>query len=139
MVGLDVSYWGAFLAGLLSFFSPCILPLVPPYLCFLGGITFEQLSSDAKDDREVANRVFITSLAFVFGFATIFVSLGATASWVGKFISAYIDIFSLVAGSIIILLGLHFVGALKVSIFFRDVRFNISNKPKKTSAEDCES
>ena len=78
---MDVSYGGSFLAGLLSFLSPCVLPLVPPYLCFLAGTTFQALENQGDDtDRAALARVRWTALAFVLGFSTVFVSMGATAS-----------------------------------------------------------
>ena len=80
----NVSFLGAFVAGLLSFLSPCVLPLVPPYLCFLAGVSFEEFSSD---DTNITASVFRTALAFVAGFTTVFVMLGATASIVGQTIT----------------------------------------------------
>ena len=75
-----ITYGGAALAGLLSFFSPCVLPLVPAYICFLGGASLDQLIAEEGVDQTLARRVFISSLAFVLGFATVFIVLGAAAS-----------------------------------------------------------
>jgi cytochrome c-type biogenesis protein len=122
MTGLDVSYLGAFVGGLLSFVSPCVLPLVPPYLCFLGGVTFEQLE---QPGAAVARRVFIGALAFVLGFATVFVAMGLGASAIGQAIARYFDVLSIVAGVIIILFGLHLLGVFRIGLLFREARFRV--------------
>ena len=79
-MGFDVSYAAALLAGLLSFASPCVLPLVPPYLCFLGGVTLDEIAGDRPPDPAARRRVVVAALAFVLGFTTVFVALGASAS-----------------------------------------------------------
>ena len=122
MTGLDVSYFGAFLGGLLSFVSPCVLPLVPPYLAFLGGVTFEQLE---KPPAAVTRRVFAGAVAFVLGFATVFVAMGLTASALGQAIARYFDILSIVAGAVIIVFGLHLLGVFRIGALFRDARFHV--------------
>jgi cytochrome c-type biogenesis protein len=129
MVGLDVSFGGAFLAGLLSFLSPCILPLVPPYLCFLGGVSLQQLQEGAEVDPAATKRVVLASIVFVLGFATVFVMFGATASFLGQFVTDYFEILSWVAGALIILLGLHFLGVFRIAMLYREARFHIEKKP----------
>lgn len=130
MTGLDVSYAGALLAGLLSFLSPCVLPLVPPYLCFIGGVTFEQLTSDRQTaDAEVKRRVLWAALAFVLGFAVVFTAFGATASAIGKLIAQHGDLLAKIAGGIIIILGLHFLGLFKIGLLQREARFHPEQKP----------
>ncbi len=119
---IDVSYLGAFLGGILSFVSPCVLPLVPPYLCFLGGVTFEQLE---QPGAAVARRVFAGALAFVLGFATVFVAMGLGASAVGQAIARYFDILSIAAGAVIIVFGLHLLGVLRIGLLFREARFHV--------------
>ena len=127
---MDVSYGGAFLAGLLSFLSPCVLPLVPPYLCFLAGTTFQALEAQgAGADRAALARVRWTALAFVLGFSTVFVGMGATASAVGQLIAEYHAVFSKVAGAIIIVLGLQFLGVFRIGFLQRDARFEGPKKP----------
>ena len=111
-MGFDITVFGAFVAGLLSFLSPCVLPLVAPYLCFLAGVSFEEFSSD---DRAMTGSVFKTALAFVLGFTTIFVLLGATASLVGQALTRHLDTLSIAAGIVIVLMGLHFLGVLRLS------------------------
>jgi len=127
--GLEVSHFGAFAAGLLSFLSPCVLPLVPPYLCFIGGLTMDQLAVQQAENRVAARRVFFAALAFVLGFATVFVALGATASAVGQLVTQYYDWLARIAGVIIILLGLHFLGLFRIALLFREARFHPESRP----------
>ncbi len=128
MGGFDVTYFGALAAGLLSFLSPCVLPLVPPYLCYLGGISFEQLQDENDTSSVTRRRILGASIAFVLGFSTVFIALGATASWLGQLVGDYLDILSQIAGVIIIILGIHFTGIFKISALFRDLRFNVDKK-----------
>ncbi len=125
---LDASFGGAFLAGLISFVSPCVLPIVPPYLAYLAGMTFEELKSDAKSAAS-ARMIIISAVAFVLGFTTIFVGLGATASVIGQSIARYFDTLSIVAGVIIIVMGLHFLGIFRISWLYREARFQMASKP----------
>ena len=123
---LSVTSGGAFLAGLLSFLSPCVLPLVPPYLCFLAGVSFDELT---VDDRSAQGRIISTAIAFVLGFTTVFVALGATASAIGQTLTQYLDTLSLIAGIVIIIMGLHFLGAFKLTWLYADKRFDVTRKP----------
>src|SRR4028118_2342880 len=120
---LSVSLTAAALGGLISFLSPCVLPLVPPYLSFLAGTTFDQLS--AGGDRGVRRRAVLAALLFVAGFSTVFVLLGATASALGQAIRQYLDVLSTVAGIAIIVMGLHFLGLFRIGLFYREARFNL--------------
>ncbi len=123
---LDVTLGAAFLAGLISFVSPCVLPLVPPYLCYLAGVSLDQLTGDTPS--EVRRRtVFLSSLTFVLGFSTVFVSLGAGASAIGQFVRSYIDILSVVGGVIIIIMGLHFLGVFRIGLLHRQARFEVKS------------
>ncbi|WP_374467217.1 cytochrome c biogenesis CcdA family protein, partial [Ferrovibrio sp.] len=92
MGGLDVSYAAAAGAGLLSFLSPCVLPLVPAYLCFVAGTTLDRLVNEDGVDPALTRRVFISALAFVIGFSTVFIIMGATASALNRLIVENIDI-----------------------------------------------
>src|SRR6185437_7423521 len=100
---------GVALAGLVSFLSPCVLPLVPPYLGYLGGTTLDQMTSDGHTGSRVWRNVVIASLFFVLGFSTVFVSLGASASLLGQFIQTHKDVLASISGVVIILFGLHFL------------------------------
>ena len=125
-MGFDVTFGGAFIAGLLSFVSPCVLPLVPPYLCFLAGVSFEEYASG---DRSPTASVFRTALAFVLGFTTVFVLLGATASLIGQTLTRYLDLLSVVAGAVIVIAGLHFLGVLRISWLYATKKVDVERKP----------
>ena len=109
----DVTLWGAFLAGLVSFVSPCVLPIVPPYLCYLAGISLDQLTGDDEAESGAAGRVFLAALAFVLGFSTVFVALGASATFVGRFITQYLDTLSVIAGIVILIMGVALSGDIQ--------------------------
>ncbi len=125
---LDISLGGALLAGLLSFVSPCVLPIVPPYLAWLAGLSFEELSSDAVA-AGARRRIVAAALAFVLGFTTVFVALGATASVIGNTIAQYFHILSVIAGVIIIVMGLHFLGVFRIALLYREARVQVDKKP----------
>ena len=125
---LDISLGGALLAGLLSFVSPCVLPIVPPYLAWLAGLSFEELRSDAVA-AGARRRIVAAALAFVLGFTTVFVALGATASVIGNTIAQYFDILSVIAGVIIIVMGLHFLGVFRIALLYREARVQVDRKP----------
>jgi len=120
---LDVSLPAALLGGLISFLSPCVLPLVPPYLSFLAGTTFDRLQ--AGDDRAVRRRAVLAALLFVAGFTTVFVLLGATASALGQVVRQYLTVLSTVAGLAIIAMGLHFLGVFRIGLLYREARFQV--------------
>lgn len=127
MVG-NIELYTALFAGLLSFVSPCVLPLVPPYLCYLAGVSLDQLTDDhdvidSEERARVQKRVFINAILFVLGFTTVFVSLGAAASTIGTFVRLYQDVLSTIAGLAIILMGMHFLGVLKIGMLYREFRF----------------
>lgn len=126
---MEVSVLGALVGGLLSFLSPCVLPLVPPYLCYLGGMTFEELSGEQTMPRSAYLRVVLASIVFVLGFTTVFVSLGATATAVGRLVSSNVDLLSKIAGGIIIIFGLHFLGLIRIPFLYREARFHADAKP----------
>jgi cytochrome c-type biogenesis protein len=119
---MNVDFLTAFGAGALSFLSPCVLPLVPAYLCYMAGVTVDDFRQDAAG---VASRTKLlkASLLFVLGFATVFVALGAGASSVGQFLRAWQNEIAVVAGLLIIAMGLNFLGVFKISLFSREARF----------------
>ncbi len=116
-------YAGVMVAGLVSFLSPCVLPLVPPYLGYLGGTTIDQLA-DGGVENKVWRRVVVASLFFVLGFTTVFVGLGAGASMFGQMIQTYKSELSMAAGLVIILFGLHFLGILKIPLLYSEARYH---------------
>lgn len=125
---LDVSIAGAFLAGILSFISPCVLPIVPPYLAYLAGISFSELD-ESKAGTGTARRILLSSVAFVLGFTTVFVALGATASVIGQSVARYFDTLSVIAGIVIIVMGLHFLGVFRIALLFREARVDVRKRP----------
>jgi cytochrome c-type biogenesis protein len=125
----QISYMGSLGAGILSFASPCILPLIPAYLCFLGGASLDQLTAEDGVDKALARRVFISALTFVLGFATVFIMLGATATMLGGFIAQNITFLSKIAGVVIAIFGLHFMGVFRIGFLNFEKRFHLENKP----------
>jgi cytochrome c-type biogenesis protein len=117
-------YFGVALAGLVSFLSPCVLPLVPPYLGYLGGTTIDEFTAEEGVPRHVWGRVILASLLFVLGFTTVFVGLGAGASFFGQLIQSYKRELEIVAGLIIILFGLHFLGIYRVAMLYKEARYH---------------
>src|SRR5246500_1859250 len=111
----NVSVPAAVLAGLISFLSPCVLPLVPPYLIYLTGATIEHV---ANDETAAASKraVMISAVMFVLGFSTVFVALGASASFIGGLIRAWSAELSIVAGIVIVIMGLHFLGLTRIGL-----------------------
>jgi cytochrome c-type biogenesis protein len=126
---MDVTYFGALFAGLLSFLSPCVLPLVPPYLCFLGGTTFDQLTGEDETPSHVYTTVIMSSVAFVLGFTTVFVILGATATALGQLVAENLPLLAKIAGVIIIIAGLHFLGVIHIPILHREARYHADTRP----------
>lgn len=112
----------AFLAGVVSFLSPCVLPLVPGYISMLSGATIEELKSGPS--AALVSRIFRNSIAFIIGFSIVFVSLGASASWVGKFLRNQRTEFNIVAGIIVIIFGLHLTGLVKIPFLYREARLD---------------
>ena len=119
----DVTLAAAALAGLLSFLSPCVLPLVPPYLTFIAGTTIEELAEEGE--RGARRDVALSAVLFVLGFSTVFVALGATASVFGQFIRAYLDLLSYAAGIAIMAMGLHFLGVWRFAFLYREARVQV--------------
>jgi cytochrome c-type biogenesis protein len=126
-MNLDVTASGAFLAGLLSFASPCVLPLVPPYLAYMGGVSIEDMRQEGW--ARARWMVLLAAFCFVGGFSTVFVALGATASWVGQAVSAYLGWLGYLAGLLIGLMGLHFLGVLRIPVLQRTARVGVAHKP----------
>lgn len=124
----DVSIGGALLAGLISFISPCVLPIVPPYLAYLAGVSFGELSDEGLESGK-QRRIFLTAVFFVLGFTTVFVMLGATASVIGQSIAQHFRVLSIIAGSIIIVMGLHFLGVFRIGFLYREARIDVKTKP----------
>ncbi len=126
-MSLDVTVGAAFLAGLLSFLSPCILPLVPPFLCYMAGVSFANLS-EGQSSRQRWH-IFLAALCFVAGFSLVFVGLGATASVFGQFIGGHLSMLGSLSGILIIIMGLHFLGVLRIPLLYRSATVELERKP----------
>ena len=124
----SVSLFGALVAGLISFISPCVLPIVPGYLSFISGINVAQLKGTDKPEG-LARRVGITSLAFVLGFSTVFVTLGAAATLVGYYLQHYKRELGMAGGVVIIILGLHTAGILPIKWLLYEKRAEVKTRP----------
>ena len=115
----------ALLAGLVSFLSPCVLPLVPPYLVYLTGSTLERLA-DNEPAGQIKRETVLGAGLFVLGFSTVFVALGASATAIGSAVRAYADVLATIAGIVIILMGLHFLGLTRIGFLAREKRLAIA-------------
>ncbi len=137
---LDVSIGAALFAGAISFLSPCVLPLVPPYLCFITGASLEELVDHKARAQEERRRTLLAALMFVLGFSTVFVALGASASWLGSMLRSELarqwEVFGFsfnpittAAGLVIIIMGLHFLGVFRLFWISREVRYQHEKHP----------
>jgi cytochrome c-type biogenesis protein len=123
MTNVPVS--AALVAGVLSFLSPCVLPLVPPYMIYLTGATIGQVANEEETTASSKRAVMISALLFVLGFSTVFVGLGATASFIGAFIRAWSAQLSILAGIVIMVMGLHFLGLTRIGFLMREGRMSM--------------
>lgn len=119
----DVTIGAALFAGLLSFISPCVLPIVPPYMAYLAGVTFAE-AGDAHATAATRRRIVLSALFFVAGFTCVFVAFGATASALGKSLAAHFDVLSVIAGLLIIVMGIHFTGLIRIPLLYREARLD---------------
>lgn len=117
-------YIGVLLAGAVSFLSPCVLPLVPPYLGYLGGTTVARMGDGGQLEPAQHRRIILGSVCFVLGFTTVFVGLGAGASAFGQFIHAWKGPLSFLAGLVIVLFGLHFLGLVRIAVLYNEARYH---------------
>jgi cytochrome c-type biogenesis protein len=118
----DLTLTGVLLAGLISFLSPCVLPLVPPYLAYMAGTSVSAMKADGGGPDL---RVILASALFVMGFSTVFVLLGAGASSMGRVLRVYGETLAIVAGILIIVMGLHFLGVFRIGLLYREARFAV--------------
>lgn len=124
----DVSFPLAFLAGVLSFLSPCVLPLVPSYVSFITGISFEDLTGN-PDKKKIRYLTITNSLAFIFGFSVIFMALGISSSTIGRVLFRYQEWIRIIGGIIIIVFGFFVTGLLNLDFLTRDKKIHLSGKP----------
>ncbi len=129
MLGTEnVSIFVALSAGVLSFLSPCILPLIPSYIAFITGISIEELSLE-ESLRQVRKKVIANSLMFILGFSLIFIALGASATFLGKFLFRNIRWFEIIGGALVILFGIHFTGIFRLRFLDREKKVHLKKKP----------
>jgi cytochrome c-type biogenesis protein len=118
----------AFAAGVFSFLSPCVLPLIPSYLSFVSGVSIEEMRG-AQAAARVRTRVILNAIAFIFGFSLVFISLGASASFLSSLFLNYRDFIRVVGGVFVLLVGLYLVGVFKIAALERYLQFNLKDKP----------
>lgn len=136
-MAIDVGYLSAVGAGAISFLSPCVLPLVPPYLCYMAGVSIDDFRGDAEGARAATPArlaLLAASAAFVLGFSTVFIALGAGASTIGGLLRAWQQELAIAAGLVIIVMGLNFLGLIRIPILSREARFQGPGKPASTAA-----
>jgi len=121
----NVTIFAALLAGMLSFLSPCVLPLVPPYLVYLAGASLERFA-DAETAPRVRRETMIAAFVFVLGFTTVFVAFGASASVLGRVLHAYSYVLGKIAGVVIIIMGLHFLGITPIAFLMQERRVTVA-------------
>lgn len=126
---LDISYFGAALAGLLSFFTPCVLPMVPFYLCYMAGLSMAELRTDTKMSTGVQRRLIVSAIFFALGVTTIFVLLGMGATAIGQTFGAWRDTLRYVAAGVLLLFGLHFLGVVRVPLLYREAKIESTAAP----------
>jgi cytochrome c-type biogenesis protein len=126
---LNVPLQAAVVAGAISFLSPCVLPLVPSYLCFITGATLEELSDGEGSSASQQRQAFMAAIFFVLGFSTVFVALGASASAAGQLLREHLGLLAQIAGVFIIIMGLHFMGLFKIGLLHREARYHHHSRP----------
>lgn len=127
----DLTLYGIFLAGILSFLSPCVLPLVPPYLTYLAGVSLDEMTANPDGTmaqaKGVRGKALTNAAFFVLGFTVVFVALGAGASTLSQVVRQNQEILSIIAGVVIILMGCHFLGVFKIGLLYREARIQVSD------------
>lgn len=127
MLDIPISYLGAFLAGFLSFISPCVLPLIPGYLSFISGLSVEQLY-DKSRRRENLNKIAVAALLFVLGFSAVFIALGASATFIGGWLRHNLALFNKIAAVVLVLFGLHLMGVFRIRALNYEKRFHSGSR-----------
>ena len=123
----NVTLLAAFVAGMLSFISPCVLPLIPGYISYISGVSLDDMRAGTSASAQ--RQIVFASLAFIAGFSLVFIALGASASYVGQFLMARLTLLARIAGAIIIIFGLHTMGVLRIEWLYQEKRVQAPNKP----------
>ena len=125
----NVSVLTAFAAGLISFLSPCVLPLVPGYISIVSGFSLDQLK-EQQNESSLKRVVVLNSVMFIIGFSITFITLGASATWLGQTLLSKMTLLYRIAGIVIIIFGLHLIGVFKINFLYQDKRFHNVQKPR---------
>jgi cytochrome c-type biogenesis protein len=125
---LEVGYGAAAVAGLLSFLSPCILPIVPFYLCYLAGISYDTLTQSDGQAQRSKSHVIVSSIMFAVGVTLVFVAMGASATAIGQQFREWFDVLKYAAAALIFLMGLHFLHILRISLLYREARLDAGER-----------
>ncbi len=124
----NITFVGAFIAGLLSFLSPCVLPLIPSYITYITGLSFADLQAE-HPSHKVRVQTMIHSLLFIGGFTTVFILLGASATFIGGFLQEHMELLRKIGGVLIVIFGLHVSGIFDIGILLGEKRVTIHRKP----------
>ena len=124
----DINIFVAFTAGIFSFLSPCVLPMIPSYLSFISGVSLEEMRS-VEVASHIRKRVLLNSLAFISGFSLVFISLGASVSFLAGFFLSYRSLIRVLGGIFILAVGIYLLGVVKFSVLDRYLQFHLKNKP----------
>ncbi len=128
MQSVNINFAGAFIAGLLSFLSPCVLPLIPSYVTYITGLSFADLKAE-HPSHKVRQQTILHSLSFIAGFTVVFVLLGASATFLGGFLQEHMNILRKTGGVMIVLFGIHVTGVFDLGILLGEKRLTIHRKP----------
>jgi cytochrome c-type biogenesis protein len=128
MQSVNISFAGAFVAGLLSFLSPCVLPLIPSYVTYITGLSFSELKAE-HPSHIVRQKTIIHSILFIAGFTAVFVLLGASATYLGNFLQEHMNILRKTGGALIVLFGVHVSGVVNINALLGEKRLTIHRKP----------
>ena len=126
----EISVFAAFAAGLVSFLSPCVLPLVPGYLSIISGSSLDQLKAAQEKDSSLFRTVLLNSILFIVGFSITFIALGASATWIGQVLVSKMRLLGQLAGLVLIVFGIHLTGLIKINALYKDKRFHNIQKPR---------
>ncbi|MDX8398377.1 MAG: cytochrome c biogenesis protein CcdA [Mariprofundaceae bacterium] len=129
---IEVTLIGAFAAGLLSFLSPCVLPLVPAYLSYISGVSVDALRQQGTENTSIRRIAIIQSLWFIAGFSLIFIGLGASATWLGQWLLSHMSILGKGAGAIIFIFGLHYTGLIRIPFLMMEARVDTNSVNAKS-------
>jgi cytochrome c-type biogenesis protein len=123
----DITYSVALAAGLFSFFSPCVLPLIPAYFTFITGLSLDELTREPS--AAIRRKAVLSTMVFILGFSLVFISLGAVATFLGGMLFKFVDQIRVIGGGLIVLMGLYLTGLFKIRLFEFDKRVHLRSKP----------